>query len=161
VRFVDGEERDLGARDELQAARGGQPLRRDVDEIERARQEIGLDAARLGHAQRGIEEGCAHAELGERRHLILHESDERRDHDPRAPPQHGRELVAQRLAAARGHQHQRVAACAHVIDDLALRPAEPRVPERPAQQVEGRIAGGHSDFRSVYFLLDPLACSTG
>ena len=71
----------------------------------------------------------AHAELGQRRDLVLHQRDERRDHHAYAFAQQRRDLVAQRLAAARGHQHQRVAAAGDVVYDLCLVPAERSITE--------------------------------
>jgi hypothetical protein len=51
-----------------------------------------------------------------------------RDHHRHALPGalagDGRHLVAQALAAAGGHQHQRVAAGGHVVDDAGLLAAE-------------------------------------
>ena len=76
------------------------------------------DSAR-GRIQRRVEERRAHAELAQRLHLVLHQRDQRRDHDRRALAQQRRQLVAQRLAAAGGHEHQRVAAAGDVRDDLA------------------------------------------
>ena len=46
-----------------------------------------------------------------------------------------RDLVAQRLAAAGRHEHQRVAAADHVLDDLLLVAAERVVAEDPAQHL--------------------------
>ena len=54
----------------------------------------------------------------------MHQGDERaHDHRHTAPggvAHDGGHLEAQALAAARGHEHQGVAASAHVVDDLAL-----------------------------------------
>ena len=41
-----------------------------------------------------------------------------------AVPQHGGHLVAQALAAAGGHEHEGVAAAAHMLDDSLLRAAK-------------------------------------
>ena len=43
MRLVDGEERDVGARQQIEAALLHQPLRRDIDEIERAAAHGALD----------------------------------------------------------------------------------------------------------------------
>ena len=57
--------------------------------------------------------------------------------------QQRRNLVAQRLAAAGRHQHERVAAGGDVFDDRLLLAAELRIAEDAAQQAERglRIAG--------------------
>src|SRR2546423_9390014 len=60
---------------------------------------------------RRIEEGRFHAGLVQCADLVVHQGDERRDDDARAlalPMAHDRgHLVAQRFAAAGGHEHQR------------------------------------------------------
>ena len=60
--------------------------------------------------ERRVEHGGPHAELGQRRDLVLHQRDQRRDDDREPVQAQGRHLVAQRLAAAGRHQHQRVVA---------------------------------------------------
>jgi hypothetical protein len=70
---------------------------------------------------------------GQRVDLVLHQRDQRRDHDPDAVADQRRDLVAQRLAAAGRHQHQRVATADDVADDLLLATPERVVAEDPAQ----------------------------
>ncbi len=72
------------------------------------------------HIEAGVQVGGAHPVLDQRGHLVLHQRDERRDHDGGAGAQQGRDLIAQRFAAAGGHQHQRVSAARHVLDDGLL-----------------------------------------
>ena len=57
-------------------------------------------------------------------------------------PDQRRDLVAQRLAAAGRHQHQRVAAADDVLDDLLLAAAEGVVAEHPAQHLRARRSAG-------------------
>ena len=78
---------------------------------------------------------------GQRVDLVLHQRDQRRDDHPDARPDQRRDLVAQRLAAAGRHQHQRVAAADDVVDDLLLLAAEGVVAEDPAEHVEGGVVG--------------------
>jgi hypothetical protein len=82
----------------------------------------------------------------QRRHLVLHQGDERRDDDGRARPQQGRDLVAQRLAAAGGHQHQRVAAGGDPVDDRRLLAAEGGIAEN---LVENRMGASRHVGREV------------
>ena len=73
------------------------------------------------------------AELAQRRHLVVHQRDQRR-HDHRgAGAAQRRHLVADALAAAGGHQHQRVAAGHHVVDHLLLLAAKGRKAEHAPQ----------------------------
>jgi hypothetical protein len=61
-------------------------------------------------------------------HLVVHERNERRDHQGRAVAgalaRNGGHLVAQAFAPASGHEHQGVAAAKYVLDDLGLRAAK-------------------------------------
>ena len=61
--------------------------------------------------------------------LVLHERDQGRDDHGHAISQQGRDLVAERLAAPRGHEHEGVAAFGHMLDHLRLVPAEGRIAE--------------------------------
>ena len=85
--------------------------------------------ARLAGVEGGVQECGAHAQLAQRVDLVLHQRDQRRDDDADAIAQQRRNLVAQRLAAAGGHQHQRVAAAHHVLDHLGLMPAKRGIAE--------------------------------
>lgn len=65
--------------------------------------------------------------------LVLHEGDQRGDDDAGAGAHHGRDLVAEGLAATGGHEDDRVAAADQVVDDGFLVAAEGVVPEDGAQ----------------------------
>ena len=108
MRLVDGEERRAGARQEVFEAIAGGALGGHVAEIEVARCEPVLHRLPLPTAQAGVEDGGPHAELLQRVHLVLHQRNEGRNDDPGPAPHHRRNLVAERLAAARRHQHQRI-----------------------------------------------------
>ena len=122
----------------------GQPLGCDVQQIELAGFERALGVARLERVLRRVEERRAHTELAQRADLVLHQRDQRRDDDRRALAQQRRHLVAQRLAAAGRHQHQRIAATRDMGDDFALRTAKRLVAEGGAQDLERAFgAVGH------------------
>jgi hypothetical protein len=87
-----------------------QALRRDVEQVQVTVPAVVLDAVPARPGQRGVQEGGAHAELAQRVDLVLHQRDQRRHDDAAAGAQQRRDLVAQGLAAARGHEHQGVAA---------------------------------------------------
>ena len=142
MRLVDGEERRTRLRQKIEAARRHQPLGRDVDEIEIAGAHRPLDVRRFAGIEARIEIGRAHADLAQRIDLVLHQRDQRRDHDAEARPQQRRDLIAQRLAAAGRHQHQRIAARRHMRDDLGLLAAEFGIAEGLAQQRERRRGYG-------------------
>jgi hypothetical protein len=109
-----------------QEARRQHTLGRGVQQHQAAGQQLALDAPRLVAVERAVEEGGGHAGLVQRADLVVHQRDQRA-HDHRdalagAVAHDGRHLVAQALAAAGGHEHQRVAAGGHVLDDLACWP---------------------------------------
>ena len=58
-----------------------QPLGREVEQVELAREEGRLDPAPLVEVLRGVEEPGAHAERRQRVDLVLHQRDERGDDD--------------------------------------------------------------------------------
>ncbi len=120
VRLVDREQRDRDLVEPGQETVGQKPLRRQVEKIELARFGLAANPALLLGRQAGVQEGRAQAELAQRHHLILHERDQRADDDRRAGPEQGGNLVAQRLAAAGGHDDQRVAAGDHTAHDRLL-----------------------------------------
>ncbi len=84
-------------------------------------------------AEAGVQELGADAELAQRRHLVLHQGDQRTDDDRGAVAQQGRDLVAQRLAAAGGHHDERVAAVHDAAHDLLLLAPEGAEAEDVAQ----------------------------
>ena len=149
VRLVDGEQRDPAALEQPQRRLGAQPLRCHVQQVELTGDKGVLDQAAGADVLGGIEEAGPDTESAQRVHLILHERDQGRDHHPGPVPDQGRDLVAQRLAAAGGHQHQRVLAADQVIDDLLLAATEGVVAENPAQHLRGvaqtgtGAGGGH------------------
>ena len=120
VRLVDGDQaQSARGRQGLQAAHG-QPrlLGRDVDE--------GILARPRARRHRVIalcrpQEAGRHAPGLEGTHLVLHQGDERADHDGRlARPGEGRDLVAQGLARTGRHHDQGVRARQDVVDDRFL-----------------------------------------
>ena len=139
MRLVDGEERDPAARQELEAARRHQALRRDIDEIERALAHVALDLGGLGRRQRRIEVSRAHAGLAQRIDLILHQGDQRRDDNADTRPQQRGNLVAQRLAAARRHQDERVTSGRDAVDDRRLPAPERAIAEHGLKNFKGPV----------------------
>ena len=137
MRFVDGEQGNRRPVQQGQETRRQQAFRGYVEQVQFAGQQGLLDPGGGIRVQGRIEELGAHAELAQCFHLVLHQRDQRRDHHAHAVAQQRRHLVAQRLAAAGRHQHQRVAAFGDVFDDRLLRAAEIGVSEDPVQQFLG------------------------
>lgn len=137
MRLVDGEQRDAAAFQQGQEARVQQALRGDVKQVQIARQQGAFDPLCVLRVQRGIEEFGAHAELAQRLDLVLHQRDQRRDHNADAVAQQRRHLIAQRLAATGGHQHQGIVTRSDVFDNGLLWAAEVVVTEDAAEQFVG------------------------
>ena len=129
MRLVDRKQRDLRLAEQAQTARGEQPLRRDIKQVEVARDQPSLDLRGLLRRQRRIQYRRVDAGLDQPRDLVAHQCDQGRDHDAAAVAQQGRQLVAQRLAAAGRHQDQAIAAIGDMADDLLLRAAKGGKPE--------------------------------
>ena len=138
VRLVDGEQGDGAAVQQLDGLPHAQPLGRQVEQVELAGEVGVLDLAPLERLLRRVEEPGAHAERGQRVDLVLHEGDQRRDDDAGALPDQRGHLVAERLAAAGGHEHERVAAADDGVDDLGLLAAEGVVPPDAVQHLGRR-----------------------
>ena len=147
MRLVDGEEREQAAlvqRVELgQHARRGNALGRGVEQHQPPAHHLALDPRGVGAVERRVQERGVHAGLLERSDLVLHQCDQRaddhRDALPGAMANDRRHLVAQALAAAGGHEHQRVAARDRVLDDRVLQAAEFGVAEHVAQDAPSGV----------------------
>jgi hypothetical protein len=157
MRLVDGKEAELAALvqriQQRQKARRGQALGGGVEQGELAAQHLLFHLLRVFQRQAGVEEGGGHAGFDQGAHLVVHQGDQGRHHHGKALASalahDGWHLVAQRFATARGHEHQRVAARAHVRDDVGLRAAEGVVAEHLVQHVQAALqnlaAGGDVD----------------
>ena len=141
MRLVDREQCKPQARQPLQRAIRQQPLRRDVQQIELLLDQIPRRAARLRHIEIGMQCGGGHAKLAQRRHLIVHQRDQRRDHHRGAGPTQRRYLEADALAAAGRRQHQRVAAGDDMAHHLLLLAAKAWEAEHTAQHGRRIIPG--------------------
>ena len=123
VRLVDGIERHFHRAQELHVVLFRQALRRHIEQLGAPAADVGLHLVdgRLG--ERRVEEvgrALVLAQVRDEVHLVLHQRDEGRDDDGHAVHQQRRQLIAQRLASAGGHQHKGVVAFQHVVDDGLL-----------------------------------------
>ena len=95
VRLVHRNEADVRSaelREERLAALAGQPLRRHVEQAVPPVANPAEDRRALVRRQRAVEAGGRHAIRGEPVHLILHQRDQRRDHEGQARVHEGRGL---------------------------------------------------------------------
>ena len=149
MRLVDGDEGEPHGVEQFQGLFLEQALRSQVQEVELPRREVADHLGLIARRERRIQEARAHAELAQRRDLVLHQRDERRHHDADAVPQQRRQLVAEGLPAARRHQHQGVAAFRHRADDVFLPAPEPGVSVHRAQQLASAFDHGATIRRGI------------
>ena len=129
VRLVDREQRDLQLLRERAEAVGQQPLRRDVEDLVSAEARVAVGLAQLLDGHGAVDAAGRDAGVLQGHDLILHERDERRDDERQPRQQQGRDLIAERLARAGGHDGQRVPPGQKGADDLLLPGAEGVVAE--------------------------------
>ena len=143
VGFVDREQRDLALLDGGSEAGVAEALGRNQHEPARAVGERAQHRLRLTRGQRGIEHPRrTMPRRCQRIALVAHQCDERGDHDRQAVERQARELVAERLARARGHDDERVSSRERRLDGLLLPGAKRLVPEQ-AVQMCGRVHPGN------------------
>ena len=110
-------------------AGAGQPLRRDVQQLVRPSAGLCHDLRHFGGVQRAVQAGGGHAGLFQRRHLVFHQRDQRRNDQRDARPQQRRQLVADGFSAAGGHDAEHVAPRQQPVHQRLLAGAEAVVPE--------------------------------
>ena len=120
VRFVHGDHCHVQAGEGFPKALELQPLWRDIEQIQlagaRQAHRFGEMLGRRGAGQRAR----CHAHFHEPVLLVLHQRDERRDHERQPRHADRRDLVAQRFSAACRQDRQRVAPAHQGGDDLPL-----------------------------------------
>ena len=137
MRLVHGDGGDAGAAQHRHRRPRGEPLGRHVEDLQRPLTQPGEDGVRLGLGVARGQRAGRHPRLAQAAHLVAHQRDEGRDDHGHALAHQRRQLVAERLAAARGHDRQHVAARGHGLDDLLLAGAESVEAPDLAQQVGG------------------------
>ncbi len=139
MRLVDAEQGDVEPLQEGQHARLHQALGRQVEHLDLAAADALGDQPLLVVAQRRIQRHRGHAEFVEGRDLVVHQGDQRRNDHRQTVAQQRRHLVAERFAAARGHQHQGVATLRHALDYRRLIAAEGVVAENVFEDAQGLV----------------------
>ncbi len=108
--LIDHEQADAQLGDCLRERRRAEALGRDVQQTYLATADPSERLRVIGVAALGVDHGdLAGRHALQRRHLILHQRDQRRDDDGQVIAQQRRQLIADRLARARRHHDQRVA----------------------------------------------------
>ena len=124
MRLVHGDGGHARAPQQGQRPARGQPFRRHVEKLQLAPRQGPEHGVGFLVGVAAGQRARRHPRLAQRAHLVAHQGDQR-GYDHRHPVPHQRgQLEAQRLAAARGHDRQHVAAPGHGLDDLLLAGAE-------------------------------------
>ena len=143
VGLVDRQQLQPHRPDRLQEAAAAKAFGHDVDQLVLACRHPVQARAQLGHRERAVDQRHRQPQGLELIDLVLHQGDQRRDHQRQAIEHQGGQLVAKALAAAGGHHAQTVLAGQNGRDDLFLPGAERTKPE-PRQvrfQVRARQIG--------------------
>ncbi len=106
VGLVHGDETDVPSLEGCEHLFGYEAFRRQIENVVPAACQILPSPSVLLGRQRRIEESRRYADLLQAVDLILHESDQRRDDDCEPVVDDRGQLIAQRLATARGQQRQ-------------------------------------------------------
>ena len=87
--------------------------------------------------QRGVDRGDSESETRDGVYLVLHQRDERRNHQHRSLEQACRQLIRERLARSGRHQRDTILSRQHRVDDFALARAELVEPENIPEDAFG------------------------
>src|SRR3989338_9509509 len=112
-------------------------FRRNIQELVLARKQADFHVLGLDRRHGTVDARGSYAVDAKGVHLVLHQRDQRRHHDCYAGLHQGRQLVAERLAAACRHQDDDVPACKNVVDYLFLRRVERGISEMLLEQFKG------------------------
>jgi hypothetical protein len=150
VGLVDREPPHADAGEEVEQPRVHEPFRGGEQEPQVAGGETVADGRPLVLRHAPVDRRGRVADRLQRIDLVLHQGDERRDHDVGRLPDQRRQLVAEALAPSRRHDDERVAAGEGRRDRLGLQRPEP-VEAPPAAEhlgdagVDGERCGGGVD----------------
>ena len=141
MRLVDDEQAHAAAGEAIEEAPVREPFRCDEEQGDASRLEVRVAAVLLGAVERGVDEAGRDADRIERLDLVLHQRDQRRDHERAAHFERG-QYVAEALASA-GRHHAEDVVRRERLKHLGLAGAKVGVAEALLQQlaVAADIAG--------------------
>ena len=120
VGLVDGYQARIAAFEQVAESIRVDPLGRDVEQLDRSVHHLSLNLRGVHRREGAVQILRVRAGPLQRRDLVEHQRDQRRDHHGQAVGEDCRQLIAERLAAAGWHQDQRIATAEHVLDRLPL-----------------------------------------
>ncbi len=131
-----------------------QPFRGDINEPVGPAADAPPDLPALLQALGTVELGRRNPRAGEGRHLIPHQGDQGGDHQGQPRQQQGRDLVAQGLSAAGGHNAQHVPTSQDTVHQRLLSGTEFRVAEVLSQY--GELVHGQGPPLALGNLMEPF-----
>ena len=143
--LVDRDQTRVALFEQVAEAVGVDPLGRDVEQFDRAVENQALDPVGLDWREGAVQILRVGAGALQRGDLIVHEGDQGRDDHGQAVRADRGELIAERLAAAGGHQDKGVAAVQDVLDRLTLLWTKRVVAVGALQRTEQRIGLTHGN----------------
>ena len=135
--FVDGQQGDLHAGKQREQAWGQEGFRGHVEQTTLASPHTRHILLVRLRRERAVQEQGRDAGSAQLLDLVFHQGDERRDDHREPVEQQGRDLVTERLAAAGGHDRQRVAPGQNILDHFALQRAEGSFVQTDEVQCQG------------------------
>ena len=135
VRLVHGHKRDRHRLHECGEALRFQPFRRDIQQLVYPLPRAAVHKTQLLGGERAVDVRGADPRVFERRHLILHQGDQRRYDDRNAAEKQRGNLVAQGFPAAGRHDAERIPAGQNGVDKFLLPLPETAVAEAVLQHL--------------------------
>ena len=124
VGLVDSKKRDGNLLQPGDGIGALQPLGREIKQAETSVSRLTHDAGLFLAGNRAIQNSSRNSHLCQLRRLVLHQRDERRNHDRGSAQHQRRQLVAEGLASAGGHDHTGIVPRNEALDNLLLERAE-------------------------------------
>jgi len=152
MRLVNGHQRQLPLHQHLRKSGNPQPFRRNKEELQTSVEIVHAGLAGHGAIQTRVDAGHAQPQRIQLGGLIVHQCNQRRDHQRGAFPRQRRQLVAERLSRARRHHQQQVASGNGRAADRLLVGAKALKAKDRSQQFNGIARFGertHPDRRPI------------
>ena len=142
--LVDDDLRNLRMAGKVEKQLRQQAFRRDIDDLVNAISRVLKRQHKLARRERAVKIGRAHAVLQKRADLVAHQRNQRRNDERHAREHERRDLVAERLARARGHDGHHVSPGEDRRDDLLLPRPEIVVAKDLAKRLPRRVHRRHA-----------------
>ena len=148
VRLINGEQRYLQTLQKIQSTRLEQTFGGQIEKVQLTPAQLCGNLSLLIIAERRIQRGCLETQLVQGGDLIIHQRNQGRNHHSHTVTQQPGHLIAQGLAAAGGHQYQRITALCHRLYDVGLLTAEFGITKHRLESLQSLLAHGSPLFEN-------------